>query len=293
MRRLLLIAIALLALASPANAAGEAPVVDDPDPPEEPDVPDTEIVLENTELVITAAEPGTLEIVETRNPTPTGRRVYCGWFDITSQTIDFDIYEVIVGEVGETYLFSCWYTGPWIDPLAGYPVAAEYPEPTDPPPGDVITASVAARHAIESISFEPPAVELSPAGEQVVGVPSWLAVTSELAYPEVTAEAGAVFATARPVFDNVTWNLGNGDQLACIADATTTWDPDAGDSQTSACSYTYQSSPDGDSFAGSATVTWNIWQITNETNGAEVFWGTVTLTTDLDIAVTELQAAIR
>jgi hypothetical protein len=286
-RRLVLVAICLVAFASPAGAAGDEGEL------EEPEEPATDIVLENTELVITAAEPGTLEIVERRSPTPSGRRVFCGWFDINSQTIDFDIYEVIIGEVGQTYVFNCWYTGPWIDPLAGYPVAAQYPEPNDPPPGNVITASVAARHAVESIAFELPSVELSPARDQIVGVPSWFAITSELVYTEVTAEAGAVFATVRPAFDNVTWDLGNGDQLACTVDATTTWDPNAADGQTSACSYTYESSPDGDSFAGSATVTWNIWQVTNETSGAEVFWGTVTLTTDVTVAVTELQAAIR
>ena len=43
-----------------------------------------------------------------------------------------------------------------------------------------------------------------------MGVPTWLAVTSERDYASITANAGPLWATVRPEFRNVRWDMGDG-----------------------------------------------------------------------------------
>lgn len=178
-------------------------------------------------------------------------------------------------------------------------VVAGYPIPFDPPPYDpigpppIIDVVELAEWTVEQITFDPTVPELSPAADQVVGIPTWLAVTSQLDYAPVSAQAGPLWVTATPTFSHVDWDLGDGSApVRCVADAATTWNPDLGETeQSSECTYTYTENgdgPDGERLV-TATVTWNI---SVESSGATPPAAPATQSTTAAINVRELQAVI-
>ncbi len=268
----------LFASTSPAHAQ------DDPPPA------DTTTVWEDTTLIVTAATPATLALTETPGTPYDGPVIRCAWFELRIQGVALIAVQVADPITGTTYLFHCWFSHPWADRHPAYPIAAVY-DPVVDPPGPLVTTPVAARFALDSIEFERPEIVTSPAGPHVVGVPSWFAVGSELDYRSASAQAGPVWATVRPVFRDVTWRLGDGKHITCTADATTRWDPDGPDTQTSSCRHTYESTH-AEIGAAEATVSWTVWQRTDRTAGAWEVWGTVRLTTAADIDVLDLQAVI-
>ena len=151
------------------------------------------------------------------------------------------------------------------------------------------------------MGFSVPSVEVSPATDQVVGVPTWLAVTSQLDFAPVGAEAGDLWARATPIFDRAVWEFGNGDgSVECDAetDVTTVWDPELGDDQVSQCIYTFLSNEDGVPFEGEVTVYWDIYFESSDTGGAVEnggafqFWDTWTEPLAVTFNVRELQAVI-
>ena len=276
----LIAALALSVVLLPGPAAGQ----------EDPPPGGTTTDWDSDTLVVTAATPGTLELTDTPGAPFSGPRIYCAWFGLRIDGSGVEAFRIVDPEVGTTYVFDCWYTDPWVDPYPGYPIAAVF-DPTVDPPGPLITTPEAARFALDSIQFASPLVVTSPAGAHVVGVPSWFAVASELDYEPASAQAGPVWATVRPVFRDVTWDLGDGDRLVCTVDATTEWEPTGPDTQATACSHTYRTAGDTPA-AVSATVHWTVWQQTDRTAGAWAVWGTVSLTTQVDVSVVDLQAAI-
>jgi hypothetical protein len=178
--------------------------------------------------------------------------------------------------------------------LAGYPQFVIYTPGTIT--GPVMSTAEVANFAADSITFEAPVPALSPVGEQIVGVPTWLAVTSELDYPAVSAAAGPVWASVRPEFRDVTFTTAIGDEITCDREtgATTLWDPSGPANQSSDCTYTYTSNGSGQDARESeitATITWNLWQRTDQ-NPAEHFFRTHTETTVIPVTVRELQAVI-
>jgi hypothetical protein len=239
-------------------------------------------------LVVTAAAPGTLALTDTPGAPYEGPRIHCAWFVLAIGGTTLDAVLVADPEVGTTYVYNCWFTDPWNDRYPGYPLVAIY-DPVVDPPGPLITTPVAARYALDSIQFEAPSVVTSPAGVHVVGIPSWFAVDSRLAYAPASAQAGPVWATVRPVFRDITWDLGGDDRLTCTNDAATVWDPTGPDSQTSDCTHTFTRTRPT---PVSATANWTIWQQTDRTAGAWVVWGTVSLTTPVTLPVIDLQAVI-
>ena len=178
--------------------------------------------------------------------------------------------------------------------IAGYPRVWD-PTPTpgaQPPLIDLVELEIWARN---QLTFTPPTPQLSPAGDQFVGIASWLAVTSELDYAPISAQAGPIWITATPVFRNVTWDMGNGDQVTCTDDVTAVWHPDRPD-QTSMCTYVYESNGDGAVVETeiTATATWNILTATSDdpAGAAPRPSGTVSRSTTFTTDVRELQAVI-
>jgi hypothetical protein len=97
----------------------------------------------------------------------------------------------------------------------------------------------------------------------------------------------------RPVFRDVTWDLGDGTRLVCTDDATTRWNPTGPDDQRSGCTHTFTRTPSStEPRQLSATASWTIWQRTDRTAGSWVLWGTVSLTTPVGLPVIDLQAVI-
>lgn len=253
----------------------------------------TDIDFNDGVLTVDAAYPGTIDVTTDPGVPYDGPRLRCGYFDVRlggHQVIDFVAAHPTIGD---TYLWSCWEPGhhPYLEPYDPiYPVVVVH-DPTVAQPGPAITTQTVAAYAVERIAFEAPVVATAPATNHVVGVPTWLAVANQLDYDAVAAQAGPVWAAVRPVFREVTWDLGNGDRRVCAEDATNIWSEDRGERQATECAYTFESADDGP-FLGSVTATWTIWQRTNREPTSWRIWGEVALTTPAAFAVTELQAAI-
>lgn len=287
MRRLLALFFLLtptLAVGSPAGAQEDGP---------------TRTEWQDPTLVITATAPGTPALTDTPGAPSDGPRYYCGWFSLDITSTDIAARLVSDPTVGDTYVFNCWSTQPWVDPYPGYPVVAVF-DPVVDPPGPLITAPEVARFAVDSIDFAPPSVVTSPAGVQVIGVPSWFAVDSALDYAPASAQAGPVWATVRPVFREVEWAFADGERLVCATDATTVWRIE---NDHSTCRHTFTSLPaSAPSASGpgsgpvtmptSATVRWTVWERTDRTAGAWRQWGVIGLTTTFDLPIVDLQAVI-
>ena len=178
--------------------------------------------------------------------------------------------------------------------IAGYPRVWD-PTPTpgaQPPLIDLVELEIWARN---QLTFTPPTPPLSPAGDQFVGIASWLAITSELDYAPISAQAGPIWITATPVFRNATWDMGNSDQVACTDDVAAVWHPDRPD-QTSTCTYVYESNGAGAVVETeiTATATWTILTVTSDDpeGAAPRPSGTVSRSTTFTTDVRELQAVI-
>ncbi len=256
-----------------------------------PDTGGTTTIIDDHTLIVTAGSERDLTLTATPGRGD-GRVIKCGWFQAEfGDLIIFDIVQLRDPVAGETYMLWCWYADDGTD-VPGFPVRVVYQRPVIA--GEPATTEETTLFALDSITFAAPALALSPAGEQVVGIPTWLAVTSQLDYPQVSAAAGPVWATVQPVFRDVTWDMGNGDTVTCTleTDATTTWDPTGPPDQTSSCVYVYESNGEGDGEVHlSATVSWTILQRTN-LNPNWHTWGTLSLTTTAPVTVRELQAVI-
>ena len=244
-------------------------------------------------VVVTAGSPESLTLDTVPGRPGTGPTIYCGWFQFTGgfgSQVFYLVGDPISPHVGVVYGLNCW-TSERDDPYPGYPIIKQYHGSREIP-GEPVSTGEAALFAIAHINFEVPEIELSPPGRQVVGVPSWLAVTSRLRYDEVSANAGPVWATAWALFRDVTWDFGNTDPpLDCRQDVAKVWDPTTNQPQTSRCTHTYTNSS-GSPFDVTATIHWNIWQQTN-TNPSWHWWGTISRSTTIPVQVTQLQSAIR
>ena len=243
-------------------------------------------------VVVTAGSSGSLTTTSNPGRPGTGPTIYCGWFHFTggfgSEVFDL-VGDPVSPIVGHVYALNCW-TDDLDDPYPGYPIIRQYPGRREIP-GEPVSTGEAARFAIAHIDFELPEIELSPPREQVVGVPTWLAITSRLRYDQVSANAGPVWATVWASFRDVTWDFGNGASRVCTQDVSKVWDSTTNQPQTSRCTYTYTNSS-GSPFNLTATVRWNIWQQTN-TNPSWHWWGTISRSTTIPLHVTQLQSAIR
>ena len=243
-------------------------------------------------LVVTAGAPGSLDLSSEPGQPGSGATVYCSWHNILVEfgmLLIKPIGERVWPEVDSTYLLNCWTDDPG-ESYPGYPTITRYHGRAEIT-GSAVSSGDAARFAIAHIDFDLPEIELSPPHEQVVGVPTWLAITSRLWYDEVSANAGPVWATVWASLRDVTWDLGNGARRVCRQDVSKVWDSTTNQPQTSRCTYTYTNSS-GSPFDLTATVRWNIWQQTN-TNPSWHWWGTISRSTTILLHVTQLQSAIR
>lgn len=252
----------------------------------------TNIELTPRGLVVTAGSPGSLALSSVPGQPGSGETVYCSWYHFV---VEFNVYlfdpigDSVWPNVDSTYLLNCWTTDPAVS-YPGYPTITKYKGPGEIV-GSAVSSEDAARFARSHINFEQPRIRLSPPSRQIVGIPTWLAVVSRLRYDEVSANAGPVWASAKAVLVDVTWNLGNGENRVCTVDVAKVWDPANRQTQTSRCTYTFINSG-GSPFNLTATVRWNIFQRTN-TNPSWHLWGTISRASTVPLQVTQLQSAIR
>lgn len=236
-------------------------------------------------VTVTAGHPGDLAIVA-RPGAGRGPVIRCFWHELAFDGGGSPRSRPTTPRRGATLVLWCVYPDDRV--LEGYPRLARY-DPADPLPGNAVSRADAARFALQRIRFAPPEPVLSPRSRQLVGVPTWLSVASELHHDPVTAQAGPVWSSVRPLFRDATWHMGDGATVVCTTDVATTWSADADDST---CRHVYESAaPDG--YRAGVTVTWTIlWRNDLDPSTWRVF-DTLSLTTPLAVEVASLQAAIR
>jgi hypothetical protein len=124
----------------------------------------------------------------------------------------------------------------------------------------VVTPQVLAAQARSMLRLPPVVVMLNPAGEQLVGLPTWLSVAAGSWTPQsatATVPGVSVTATAMPV--RAVWQMGDGSTVTCAGPGTP-WRPGLDPAAASPdCGYRYpRSSADepGAAFTVTVTITW-------------------------------------
>ena len=134
------------------------------------------VVLGPDTVVVQAGLPGTLRLVDA--PARSGPAARCGWYRLDVGEAAVLGVAAVRPSVGATYVLWCVHAASGAT-LAGYPTVAVY-DPLAPLPGSAVSSYDAALYALARIRFDAPVAELSPAADQVVGVPTWLAVEGTL-----------------------------------------------------------------------------------------------------------------
>lgn len=242
---------------------------------------------------VTAGESRSLQQVRRPGSAPVGPVVLCvylryeeGW------ELDDTPPEPVWNPVeGHLYVLSCRYAEDGNPYVRGYPRRVVY-NPREVQ-GDAVTGWEVAEYAVGLLGLERPRPVIAPPSRQLVGVETWFAVSSRLDYSEVSAQAGATWATVRARFRDVTWDFGAEGELECTTDAATSWDPDLpGDRQNSKCTkvFVHASGPEG--LTATVTATWDIdWRSSD--NPAWRPHDSVNFSKTIRLNVFELQAVIR
>ena len=161
-------------------------------------------------------------------------------------------------------------------------------------PGEAVSGWDVSQYAVGRLGLEAPVAAVSPPARQMVGVETWLAVTSQLrGYSERSAQAGSVWATVRAFFADATWDLGPHGRLTCTADAARTWNPAlSGDRQRSDCTIVFDTGSGPRGLNATVTVRWRIYWLSSE----HVGWrrhDDYSLRATVPLDVREMQAVIR
>jgi hypothetical protein len=137
-----------------------------------------------------------------------------------------------------------------------------------------------------------PQPELSPAGDQIVNLPSWLWVGGAWAPLSSTVSVPGVSVTARAVPEQVVWTMGDGGQVVCDGPGTPYKPNDPGGAQSPSCAYTYTHSSATQPnlrFRAAVTVRWHAtWSASGVAGGGDL--GTIDRTTAFTVRVGEVQA---
>jgi hypothetical protein len=167
--------------------------------------------------------------------------------------------------------------------VAGQPPGV--PAPVDP--------AVLARQAVTQLGLPQPAIGMSPVGEQVVRVPTWLWLDSaSWRSRSATATVPGVSVTATATPTQVVWSTGDGSRVTCHGPGTA-WHPGIAPASASpTCGHTYltgSSNASQGKFTVTATISWTVaWN-----GGGQA--GTVpglTTTSTAAIRVVEVQAVV-
>lgn len=159
--------------------------------------------------------------------------------------------------------------------------------------GPVVVDPVALmQQARARVTVPAPQVSLSPAGDQVAQLATWLWIDPALWTPvSASASAGTVTATVTAAPVRVRWSMGNGDEVVCDGPGRA-YGPAAGAPD---CAYTYRHSSAGlagDAFTVTATIEWALsWTAAGAAGGGDL--GGVTSDATLPVRVTELQALVQ
>lgn len=244
------------------------------------------VVLGPDTVVVHAGLPGTLRLVDA--PARSGPAARCGWYRLDVGEAAVLGVAAVRPSVGATYVLWCVHATSGAT-LAGYPTVAVY-DPLAPLPGSAVSSYDAALYALAQIRFDAPVAELSPAADQVVGVPTWLAVVSRLDHPAVTAQAGPVWASVQAVPAEIEWDMGDGTVLTCAPRELSRWT--GGDDVDPDCAHVYERRSENGPWSGRVTARWTILWRSDRDPTWRVF-DTLALTSDLPVWVRDLESVIR
>ncbi len=192
------------------------------------------------------------------------------------------------GQGGGWYVYQCsgqgmrdaLYRAPvWI-PDGQAPGAAPLPSPEE-----------LAAQARSQLRLPSPAIVSSPAGTQLVRLPTWLWLDRAMWQPQsATASVPAISVTATATPTSVSWAMGDGSTVTCTGPGTPF--PAHGDPHASSpdCGHTYQRSSagaPGERFPATATVS---WRITWSGGGAAGTFPDMTTSAAASFRVAEAQA---
>lgn len=165
---------------------------------------------------------------------------------------------------------GAWYVSVCAGDRLGMPGGGVYYPPVwvvnGPNPSAAVTPAELARSAYNKLNLTTPTIVLSPTGQQLVNLPTWLAITG---WGETTASAGvpatattpAVSVTATATPTSVVWSTGDGATMTCDGPGTVYTAGDDPASASPTCGHTYRASSAGQpgaAFAVSATVHWSV-----------------------------------
>jgi hypothetical protein len=147
--------------------------------------------------------------------------------------------------------------------------------------------------AQEELRLPTPEVAMSPPGEQVVHVESWLWLDGALWRPHSSsASAGGVTATVTATPSRTVWDMGNGDVVVCDGPGVAYDTRRSAAGQSTDCSYTYRVSSagrPGDAYPVTVTVEWQLsWTVTGAPGGGAL--PALTTSTSTAVPVGEVQA---
>jgi hypothetical protein len=171
---------------------------------------------------------------------------------------------------GQSASSGAWYASVCRGVNAHNPTGGDYYPPVwivdgaNPPAR--ITPAELAQSAYSNLHLTAPTIVLSPAGQQLVNLPTWLSITgwagatATAGLPAtVTTPAVSVTATATPT--SVVWSTGDGATVTCDGPGTAYTAGDDPASASPTCGHTYRTSSAGQpgaAFAVSATVHWSV-----------------------------------
>jgi hypothetical protein len=128
-----------------------------------------------------------------------------------------------------------------------------------------VSPEVVAHQAVSQLRLPAVSIVVSPSGEQLVNLPTWLALESgSWARQSATAAVPGVKVTATATPLKAVWDMGNGDRVVCHGPGTV-WragmDPAA---KSPDCGYTYRHSSSGapgNEFTIQVSISWGVsWQ---------------------------------
>lgn len=154
-------------------------------------------------------------------------------------------------------------------------------------PPDAVDPAVVAAGVLKRMTIPLPQVALSPSGDQIVNLPSWLWIPN---WSELTGTATVggvtVQVTARP--SSARWSFGDGTASACAPGIP--WSPTANAAR--ACTHVWTRSSaaqPSENYRLSATVTWSAaFSVTGGAGGGAL--PSLTRTTTIPVRVAEVQA---
>jgi hypothetical protein len=129
-------------------------------------------------------------------------------------------------------------------------------------PKAALTPAQLAEQADQELRLPTPSIELSPSGQQLVNLPTWLSLGSgSWGAQSASAAVPGVTVTATATPQSVSWSLGDGHTVTCDGPGTSYTASENPGAPSPTCGFTYRTSSAGQvgaMFTATATVRWSV-----------------------------------